>query len=84
MNQPIAQVWYALAAEKLDALIAGNAFERIGFDSEVIDKRVSGNLKPGEGKAYIAELAKQQVMKLDLQANPQVLISVYSPLARTF
>jgi len=82
MNQPIAQVWYALAAEKLNALIAGNAFERIGFDSGATDKRVSGNLKPGEGKAYIAELAKEQVMKLDLQANPQVLISVYSPTGK--
>ncbi len=82
MNQPISQVWYALADEKFQALLAGTAYEKIEFDSGATDKQVSGSLKPGEGKVYVALLAKEQLMKLELQANPQVLISVYSPTGK--
>ena len=82
LNQPVAQVWHALAAEKLNAILAGTAFERIVFDPGAIGKQVSGNLKPGEGKVYIAGLAKDQLMKLDLQADPKVLVSVYFPTGK--
>ncbi len=78
MNQPISQVWYALADEKFQALLAGTAYEQISF-AGTSEKQVGGSLKPGEGKVYVAELNQDQLMKLDLQANPQVLISVYSP-----
>ncbi len=83
LNQPIGQVWHALAADKLNAILAGTAFERIVFDPGAISKQVSGTLKPGDGKVYIAGLAKDQHMKLNLQANPKVLISVYSPSGKT-
>ncbi len=82
MNQPISQVWYALADEKFQALLAGTAYEQISFDWGTSEKQVSGSLKPGEGKAYVAELNQDQLMKLQLQANPQVLISVYSPTGK--
>ncbi len=82
MNQPISQVWYALADEKFKAMLAGTAYEKIVFDLGATDKQLSGSLEPGEGKAYVAELAKEQLMKLQLQANPQVLISVYSPTGK--
>ncbi len=83
IKQPIGQVWHALAAEKLNAILAGTAFERIVFEPGAIGKQVSGTLEPGEGKVYIAGLAKDQLMKLDLQADPQVLLSVYSPSGNT-
>jgi serine/threonine-protein kinase len=79
IKQPIGQFWYALAAEKLKDIVAGTAFERIVFEPGAIGKQVSGTLNPGEGKVYIAGLAKEQLMNLNLQANPQVLLSVYSP-----
>jgi serine/threonine-protein kinase len=82
MNQPISQVWYALADEKFKAILAGTAYEHISFDPGTTDKQVGGSLKPGEGKAYVAELTKEQMMKLDLQADPQILISVYSPTGK--
>lgn len=82
MNQPISQVWYALADEKFKAIQAGIAYEQINFDPGTSEKQVSGSLKPGEGKAYVAELTQEQMMKLDLQADPQVLISVYSPTGK--
>lgn len=83
IDQPIGQVWYAITAEKLNTILAGTAFERIVFDPGATDKQVSGTLKPGEGKVYIAGLSKEQLMKLDLQANPKVLLSVYSPTGKT-
>lgn len=83
INQPMGQVWHALAADKLNAILAGTAFERIVFDPGATGKQVSGTLKPGEGKVYIGGLAKDQLMKLDLQANSKVLISVYSPTGKT-
>ncbi len=79
LKQPIGQVWHALAAEKLKDILAGTAFERIVFESGAIGNQVSGTLKPGEGKVYIAGLAKDQLLNLNLQANPQVLLSIYSP-----
>lgn len=79
IKQPIGQVWHALAAEELKTILAGTAFERIVFEPGAIGKQVSGTLNPGEGKVYIAGLAKDQLMNLDLLANPQVLLSVYSP-----
>ena len=42
-------------------------------------KTVSGTLQPGDGKVFIAGLAKEQTMELKLQANSQVLLSIYSP-----
>ena len=83
INQPIGQVWQAIAADKVKAIVAGTALERIVFDAGSTSKDESGTLKPGEGKIYIAELAKEQLMKLDLQANSQVLLSVYSPTRKT-
>lgn len=84
MNQPISQVWYALADEKFKAIQAGTAYEQMNFAPGTSEKQVSGSLKPGEGKAYVAELTQEQMMKLDLQADPQVLISVYSPSGKIY
>ena len=82
MNQPISQVWYALADEKIKAMLDGTAYDRIVFDLGITDKQLGGNLKPGDGKAYVAELTREQAMQLELQANSQVLISVYSPTGK--
>jgi serine/threonine-protein kinase len=82
MNQPINQVWYAVAEEKLQAILNGDAYEKIDFDSEVGEQQVSGKLAPGAGKTFVAELTQEQVMQLELQADPQILISVYSPTGK--
>lgn len=82
INQPIGQVWYASANEKLQAILNGTAYERVVFDLGATHKQLGGMLKPGEGKAYVAELAEGQLLQLELQANPQVLISVYSPTGK--
>ncbi|MBD6616985.1 serine/threonine protein kinase [Komarekiella sp. 'clone 1'] len=78
-SQPIGQVWYGFVSDKLSAILAGSAFQKLVFDQGATSKTVSGTLKSGDGKVFIAELAKEQSMELKLQANSQVLLSVYSP-----
>ncbi|MBH8554740.1 protein kinase [Nostocaceae cyanobacterium CENA357] len=79
LDQPIGQVWYGFVSDKLSAILAGSAFQKLAFDPGATSKTVSGTLQPGGGKVFIADLAKEQSMELKLQANSQVLLSVYSP-----
>jgi len=78
-SQPIGQVWYGFVSDRLSAILAGSAFQKIVFDQGATSKTVSGTLQPASGKVFIAGLAKEQSMELKLQANSQVLLSVYSP-----
>ncbi|MUL38513.1 serine/threonine-protein kinase [Gloeocapsopsis dulcis] len=83
INQPIGQVWHGLAADKLQRLVAGSSYEKIEFTQGNTLQQVRGTLQPGEGKAYITRLTKDQLMQLHLEANSQVLISAYSPTGST-
>ncbi|BDI14668.1 hypothetical protein ANSO36C_04700 [Nostoc cf. commune SO-36] len=78
-DQPIGQVWYGFVSDQLNAILAGSAFQKLVFDAGATGKTVSGTLQPGGGKVFIAELAKDQSLDLKLQANSQILLSVYSP-----
>ncbi|MFB2894296.1 protein kinase [Aerosakkonemataceae cyanobacterium BLCC-F50] len=79
IDKPIGQVWQAVVFDKVNAIKYGNALQRIVFPEGEIGDRVSGTLKPGEGKAYIAGLAAGQIMNVKLQADSKVLFSVYPP-----
>jgi serine/threonine-protein kinase len=79
IDRPIGQVWQAVVFDKVNAIKYGNALQRIVFPEGEIGDRVSGTLKPGEGKAYIAGLAAGQIMNVKLTADDKVLFSVYPP-----
>ncbi|HIK06039.1 MAG TPA: protein kinase [Trichormus sp. M33_DOE_039] len=79
INQPIGQVWYAIVSDRLSGLVAGSALEKIVFDPGAISKTLSGTLKPSVGKVFIADLAQNQTLDFQLEANPKVLLSIYSP-----
>ncbi|GAB1542134.1 hypothetical protein NUACC21_48080 [Scytonema sp. NUACC21] len=79
INQPIGQVWYGFVSDKLNAILAGSALTRIQFDNGATSTRRNGTLKPGEGKVFIADLSKGQLMEVKLNASPKILLSVYSP-----
>ncbi|WYM02760.1 MAG: serine/threonine-protein kinase [Gloeotrichia echinulata CP02] len=79
IDQPIGQVWYGLVSDKLSAILAGSAFEKVVFDKDATGKTVSGTLEPGTGKVFIAGLAKEQDLEVKLNANAKVLLSIYSP-----
>ncbi|MBP5974017.1 protein kinase [Brasilonema sp. CT11] len=83
IDQPIGQVWQGFVSDKLNAILSGSAFKKIAFDKGAISTRVSGTLKPGEGKVFIAELNEQQSMRVRLNANSKILLSVYSPSGKS-
>jgi serine/threonine-protein kinase len=82
LNKPIGQVWQAIAAEQLNAVKAGTALETIKFPDGRFSQQVSGSLKPGEGKAYIAQLTKDQVIQIKLQASQATRLSIYPPTSK--
>lgn len=79
LNKPVGQVWQAMVSDTLNALKTKEALERIVFDPEAVNKTVSGTLKPGQGKVFIAELSKGQLMKVNLQTAKSALFSIYTP-----
>lgn len=79
INQPIGQVWYAIGADEIKAIQAGTALEKIVFDPGAYRKQVTGILKPGEAKAFIASLAQGQLMRVSLQADSKVKLTIYPP-----
>ncbi|MDD1468957.1 protein kinase, partial [Dolichospermum sp. ST_sed5] len=82
IKQPIGQVWYAFVNDQLNAILTKNAFAKIVFSEGATGKTVSGSLQPGRGKVFIAELAKYQNMQVNLKANSNVLLSIYSPTGK--
>lgn len=79
IDQPIGQVWQAIAFDKLKALQSGNDLATIRFDSGATSKQVSDTIKPGGGKVYLAQLDAGQLMTLKLKASQESLLSIYSP-----
>ncbi|MBE9005366.1 protein kinase [Fortiea sp. LEGE XX443] len=79
LGEPIGQVWHGFVSDQLNAILAGSAFEKIVFAPEATSKTVTGTLKPGSGKIFIAALSQGQTLDLNLKANTKVLLSVYSP-----
>ena len=79
IKQPIGQVWHGFVQDRFNAILAKSAFERLVFASGTTGKTVSGNLQPAQGKVFIADLDQQQKMTVTLDADTQVLLSVYSP-----
>ncbi|NEU73178.1 protein kinase [Hassallia byssoidea VB512170] len=79
IDTPIGQVWQGFVSDKVQAIVSGRAFEKLVFDKGANSKTVSGTLKTADGKVFIAELTKNQLMDVKLQANSRILLSVYSP-----
>ena len=82
IKQPIGQVWYGFVNDQLNAILDRSAFQRLVFPEGATAKTVSGSLKPGRGKVFIAGLAKNQNLEVKLEANSKVLISIYSPTGK--
>jgi serine/threonine-protein kinase len=83
INKPIGQVWQAIVVDTLNAVKTGEAFEQIAFAPGAANKQVSGRLKPGEGKAFIASLSAGQAMTVKLDTDKKALLSIYSPTRKT-
>jgi serine/threonine-protein kinase len=80
INAPIGQVWQGMAADQVAAMQAGKTLSRIEFSPGSLGESASGNLKPGEGRVYIANLQAEQPARFDLETNAgAALLSIYPP-----
>jgi serine/threonine-protein kinase len=79
LESPVGQVWQAYVADSVSALRTGAAYERIVFDPGAVSKQIRGTLRPGEGKAFVAELSQGQTIEIRLDTAQNALFSVYSP-----
>ncbi|NJO29437.1 MAG: protein kinase [Richelia sp. SL_2_1] len=83
INQPVGQVWHGFVFDKLNAVLARSAFEKLQFASGDTGVTRSGNFRTLQGKIFIAQLSKGQEMEVNLTASPKVLLSIYSPSGKT-
>ncbi|MCT7975774.1 serine/threonine-protein kinase [Laspinema olomoucense] len=79
INQPVGQIWQAIVSDQLTALQQGKTLQTIEFSPGQFRHQVTGTLASGEGKAYTAYLFAGQILRLSLQANPNLRISLYPP-----
>jgi serine/threonine-protein kinase len=83
LAKPWKQVWYGFLNDQINAVLNGNAFQEIAFDPNETSKTVSGELQPGEGKVFVASLAKDQNLKVNLSTEAKVLLSIYPTSSKT-
>ena len=79
LNKPVGQAWHGFVFDKVNAVFARSAFERLKFVSGDTTVTRSGTLSSLQGKIFIAQLSKGQEMEVNLTASPKVLFSIYSP-----
>jgi serine/threonine-protein kinase len=79
LDLEIGQVWQGTAADQLKLLQSGKTLQRVEFPSGNFSDRLTGTLKPGEGKAYIASFNTGQTLRLQLQSPQPLLLSLYPP-----
>ena len=80
LDQPVGQIWYAIAQDRLEGLSSGETLERVEFEPDTFRQRLTGRLDPGEGRVFVLNLQAGQNLRLNLQA-PQnsTLMSLYLP-----
>lgn len=80
LDQPVGQVWYALAQDRLEELSSGETLERVEFEPDTFRQRLTGQLAPGEGRVFVLNLQAGQNLRLNLQApENSTLMSLYLP-----
>jgi len=80
IDRPIGQVWQAIAFDQLQALQSGDRLQKITFDTGEFSGSLAGELAPGEGQVYIANLSQGQPIRLNVAAPAEAtLLSLYLP-----
>ncbi len=80
IDQPIGQIWYGLADDRVRGLAKGERLEEIRFEPGTFNQSVRDRLEPGEGQIYIINLTAGQLFRLNLQAPAQsTYLSLYVP-----
>lgn len=81
VETPVDQIWYALAQDRVNALVSGAALTEIQFAPNTFSQQQSKELPPGDGHVYILNLSQGQLMRLNLDAPPSdTRLSLYLPV----
>ncbi len=79
-QEPIGQVYAAIANDIVDAITSGEARENVEFSPGSFRQDLNENLTPGEGKVYTLQLTAGQQLRLNLSApTGSTLLSLYLP-----
>lgn len=80
LDQPIGQVWQAIATDQIQALEDGKTLKQIQFEPGAFSHQEQNDLAVGSGQVYTANLASGQIMRLNLQApENSSRLSIYLP-----
>jgi serine/threonine-protein kinase len=80
INQPIGQIWYGLADDRVRSLQSGDRLETLQFETGSFGQSIRDRLEPGEGRVYTLNLSEGQLLRLNLQApNGSTRLSLYVP-----
>ncbi len=81
LDQPIGQVWYALAQDSVGDLTSGRNLEPVQFESGAFRQRLTGELAPGQGRVFTLNLQEEQNLRINLQTpEKSTLMSLYLPV----
>ena len=82
LNQPLGQLYYALADENARAIASGAAREDVQFAPGTFRQDLNTRLDPGDGRVYTLALTAGQLLRLNLNAPAEsTLLSLYLPEA---
>jgi serine/threonine-protein kinase len=80
VDQPIGQIWYGLAYDRVEGILSNTLSEEIRFEKGEFSQSLRHQLQPGEGKIYTLNLSEGQLLRLNLQVSPKdVQMSLYVP-----
>ncbi|MEO0771060.1 MAG: hypothetical protein AAFY72_16830 [Cyanobacteria bacterium J06649_4] len=81
LEQPVGQLYYAIADSKANAIATGSVREDVRFATGAASQDFTARLGPGDGRIYTLQLSTGELLRLNLTADPadSTLLSVYSP-----
>ena len=81
LDQPLGQVWYAIAQDSVEDLSNGKVLEPVEFAPGSFRQRLTGQLDVGEGQVFTLNLQAGQNLRISLQApESSTLMSLYLPV----
>ena len=82
LQQPIGQLYYALANDTAQGIADGTLKETIRFEPGAYRQDIDRRLEPGSGQVYTLALTAGQLLRLNLDAPADsTLLSLYLPSA---
>jgi serine/threonine protein kinase, bacterial len=79
LDTPLGQIYLATMLDRVRAIQSRQALSEVVFPVGGTSGTVSGTLKPGEGKAYIASLVGGQEIAATIQSDTPINLSIYPP-----